>query len=131
MRTKIIKIKCSQKKKKGFTLTELIAVMAIIAILSSAIAPKVLGYIEKGKKTNAMEEARQVVLAVDSYNISNSGSEIGNQDTYSDFSDELKAANFIDTNDIKYINSENSYDDLYKIVKGADFSLVDGKIKVS
>lgn len=118
-------------KKKGFTLVELIAVMAIIVILATTIAPKVLGYIDKGKKTNAIEEARQVVLAVDSYNVSNSEKEIASDEAYSAFKDKIADANFIDKSDIKYIADGNTYDELNKIVKGkSDFKIEDGLIKI-
>lgn len=119
-------------KKKGFTLVELIAVMAIIVILATTIAPKVLGYIDKGKKTNAIEEARQVLLAVDSYNISNTGDEIKTSDKYSDFKDKINSADFIDISDIKYITDTNTYEELNKIVKGTvDFNIEDSKIKIT
>ena len=119
-------------KKKGFTLVELIAVMAIIVILATTIAPKVLGYIDKGKKTNAIEEARQVVLAVDSYNISNTGDEIKTSDKYSDFKDKINSADFIDISDVKYIADTNTYEELNKIVKGTvDFNIEDSKIEIT
>ena len=119
-------------KKKGFTLVELIAVMAIIVILATTIAPKVLGYIDKGKKTNAIEEARQVVLAVDSYNISNTGDEIKTGDKYSDFKDKINSADFIDISDVKYIADTNTYEELNKIVKGTvDFNIEDSKIEIT
>ena len=119
-------------KKKGFTLVELIAVMAIIVILATTIAPKVLGYIDKGKKTNAIEEARQVVLAVDSYNISNTGNEIKTSDKYSDFKDKINSADFIDISDVKYIADTNTYEELNKIVKGTvDFNIEDSKIEIT
>lgn len=119
-------------KKKGFTLVELIAVMAIIVILATTIAPKVLGYIDKGKKTNAIEEARQVVLAVDSYNISNTGNEIKTGDKYSDFKDKINSADFIDISDVKYIADTNTYEELNKIVKGTvDFNIEDSKIEIT
>ncbi|MDY5213038.1 type II secretion system protein [Intestinibacter sp.] len=119
-------------KKKGFTLVELIAVMAIIVILATTIAPKVLGYIDKGKKTNAIEEARQVVLAVDSYNISNTGNEIKTDDKYSDFKDKINSADFIDISDVKYIADTNTYEELNKIVKGTvDFNIEDSKIEIT
>lgn len=119
-------------KKKGFTLVELIAVMAIIVILATTIAPKVLGYIDKGKKTNAIEEARQVLLAVDSYNISNTGNEIKTGDKYSDFKDKINSADFIDISDVKYIADTNTYEELNKIVKGTvDFNIEDSKIEIT
>ena len=61
-----------KKKRKGFTLTELIIVMAIIVVLSATLAPNILGYMNEAKKTAAVEEARQIVTAVDSYNATNS-----------------------------------------------------------
>ena len=106
--------------------------MAIIVILATTIAPKVLGYIDKGKKTNAIEEARQVLLAVDSYNISNTGDEIKTSDKYSDFKDKINSADFIDISDIKYITDTNTYEELNKIVKGTvDFNIEDSKIKIT
>lgn len=130
--SEIMNITISKTKKKGFTLVELIAVMAIIVILATTIAPKVLGYIDKGKKTNAIEEARQVVLAVDSYNISNSESEIASNALFSDFKDKIVDANFIDGSDIKYIAAGNTYKQLNEIVKGSlDFKLEKGVITIA
>lgn len=55
-------------KKKGFTLMELIIVIAIIGILASIIYPGFLAYTEKAKLTRAIQDAKTLVAAVDTYN---------------------------------------------------------------
>lgn len=60
----IIKFK---KKKKGFTLIELVAVVAIMGILATVFVPKITGYMNEAKKTRVMDQARKVVMAVDTY----------------------------------------------------------------
>ena len=57
-----------KKKKKGFTLIELMAVIAIIAILAAVLVPTVNGYINRAKKTAIITQARNVVNAVETYN---------------------------------------------------------------
>lgn len=53
-------------KKKGFTLIELVAVMAIIAILSAAFIPRFGNYITQAKKVSILNEAKAIVTAYES-----------------------------------------------------------------
>ena len=61
------KIKSNLKnKKKGFTLIELVAVMAIIAILSATFTPRFGNYITRAKKVSILNEAKSIVTAYES-----------------------------------------------------------------
>ncbi len=52
------------KMKKGFTLVELLAVMAIISILSAIAIPNIIGYIARGRVTNAIATVAGIELSV-------------------------------------------------------------------
>lgn len=50
---------------KGFSLVELIIVIAIMAVLAGVIAPSVIKYIRKARASRATEELRTIVTAVE------------------------------------------------------------------
>lgn len=54
-------------RKKGFTLVEMIIVIAILIILVALIAPKFLGYSDKAKEAVAETNAKAVVTAIGLY----------------------------------------------------------------
>ena len=48
-----------KKMKKGFTLVELIVVIAIIGTLAAIIVPAIMGYVREANKRADLETARQ------------------------------------------------------------------------
>lgn len=74
------------KKKKGFTLVELIVVLVILAILATLLVPALTGYIDKANKEKVVSETRMVVMAVqtvasEAYGQIGAGKDLSNTNT--------------------------------------------------
>lgn len=123
-----------KKAKKGFTLVELIAVMAIVSILAAVSIPKIAGYIEEAKKTKALVGAREVVMAAQTYNF-NQKEQIKDSDTYETFKEKIINSNYLkldkdsEDKDIDNVDKTLTYENLQKIVEGKqNFKVKDDKV---
>lgn len=126
-----VKIKNSDKKK-GLTLIEVVAALAIVSIFAAFLVPKVGKYIEKAKKTRALDDVRQVVLAVEDYNISSeSGKEIAEDSNFS-YIKSTVGTDVVDITSIKTIKGDMTYRTMEELINGKkEFELKDGKIKIT
>lgn len=59
------------KEKKGFTLIELIVVIAILGILAAILLPQFTGFQDRARSTQALTDAKQVATAMDALEIEN------------------------------------------------------------
>ena len=116
MKIKIIKLKAS---KKGFTLIELVTVLAIIAILSSALIPKIGNYITEAKKVAILNEAKTVVAAYESSKI-----RISSNESTTSIKD-LIDKKYLDSNSIKKIPTDFSVEKCKQLmdIENNSFSL--------
>jgi len=60
-------IKLSKSNKKGFTLIELMVVIAILALLGGIVAPKVIGRLRQAKPQKAKIDITQIETGLDMY----------------------------------------------------------------
>ncbi|MBY0754572.1 type II secretion system GspH family protein [Clostridium sardiniense] len=114
-----------KKKKKGFTLIELIAVVAIIGILASVLVPKINGYMQEAKKTKVMDQSRKVLLAVESYNMKNDKPvDINNTNTVDTALSKASIIEFIDPGKDKATVLSSTLDKLPSGMKLEDCKLI-------
>lgn len=84
------------KNSKGFTLVELLVVMAVIAILAGFLVPALGRSREQARRTNCMNNLKQIGLAISMYRLDNN-------DAYPSSLNDLYAADgskYIDNIDI-------------------------------
>ena len=119
-----------KKSNKGFSLVELIIVIAIMAILAAAIAPALIRYIDKSRKADDVQFFGQIQTAA--------SAALANEDAYAAVADDIGGANpvwtgtvatsGVVTNDggtdefVKEVNSTLGTDNKLKDVKGCKTS---------
>jgi len=98
-------------KNAGFTLVEILVVIAIIGILIALVTPAVQGVLERGKMTQTLNNARQLTLvaqiaAAESF-AAGSGMdytynmEDGSHTSFEGFQDYLLTNNYVDEGDLR------------------------------
>ena len=83
-----------EKNEKGFTLIEIMIVLAIIGILSAIAVPSFLSYRDKAYDTTARADLKNMMKFLNFYYLEN--------DTYPATSDDLLAAGFNLSKDVRF-----------------------------
>ena len=114
--------KFSKKKKKGFTLIELVVVMCIIGIIASVLIPQISGYITEAKKLKVLDQSRAVVMAVESYNLTNT-EKIKDSDTVGSIKTKAGVSKYLKDVTLDKLNDTTTIKNCYDIVNGNEFEI--------
>lgn len=115
----------NSKRKKGFTLIEIIAVIAIIGILATVILPNVNGYIKEAKKVKVVDQSRKVVMAVESYDLRHE-SPLNENTIVNDAINNKGVSKYLDGVKLDNLNIKStSLKNCYEIINGAEFDFVE------
>jgi prepilin-type N-terminal cleavage/methylation domain-containing protein len=119
------------KTKKGFTLVELIAVIAILAILGAVLIPRIGGYQQKARKSNLQSSAKTIVNAIYAYNADKTGTastavKIKDDDTVAD----AVASINDEVNTVVIKTSGDAYDALKDLEVGQLVTVSTGNFKL-
>ena len=109
------------RKKKGFTLLEVIAVIAIIGILSAAIVPNVTGYIKEAKKVKVVDQCRKVVMAAESYKLKYST--LLDTTTISEMKTKDGVSKYLEQVNLGNLPTGATLGKCYDVVNGGEFEL--------
>lgn len=117
----------NNKRKDGFTLIEVIAVIAIIGIMVSVLMPKFTGYINEAKKLKVIEQSRKVVMAVECHNmkVDTTSSKISKTASLDEAMKKREISKYFEntTEDINKLDLGMKISECYDIVNGAEFEL--------
>lgn len=122
--THIRRIFNKSKKKTGFTLIEIIAVIAIMGILATVILPNVSGYIKEAKKVKVVDQSKKVIMAVETYNLR---SEISLKDgaTVKEATSNRGVSKYLEGVKLDNLNiNSTSLKNCYEIINGAEFDFL-------
>ncbi len=97
-------------KKKGFTLIEIIIVIAIIGILSAVLVPAIFGYVEKARNKADLSNARNICNALQLAVIESPDNVINYETPWKgDKNNENHGYVYVDDNEIRVSNIEIAY----------------------
>ena len=77
----MLKFLNKKKNNKGFTLVELVIVIAILAILVGLLAPQYTKYVEKSRKSADVDNMEEMIKAVQVYAVDHAVASTGDTDT--------------------------------------------------
>lgn len=121
-----------RNKSKGFTLIEVMAVIAIIGVLAAVLIPNITGYINEARKVKVVNQARKVVTAVESFNVK-SINKIGKDGEQTISEVKPKLDGFIEAEDIDLLGDKITIADCYNVLdtENYKFKLGDGGVLTS
>jgi prepilin-type N-terminal cleavage/methylation domain-containing protein len=69
------------RSRAGFTLIEILVAVAILAILSAALTPMVIKYVNDGRRARALSDSEAIAQAITAFNLDTGAWPVNNDDT--------------------------------------------------